>query len=171
MGRGTPGAKQRPEQGLFHQVRGMTEDTRKMREHEEGIGRKFGGKRPAIMEQQRSALSREKREVLENIRKLLDPRGLMKADPERLRRGMGGEQEMHHLLTLFYNALINGEVRNFRDFERYMAGFLKRTGQDPKYAPTAVTRMVNKITRERRGRLEHEFRNLAAIARGNSPYD
>jgi len=108
---------------------------------------------------------------LQEVQKIFNERNLLEQDRNRLNPS---QREVFDLRTIFFQALAEGQVRDFRDFRAYLERWLVETHQNPgaaAYAPKAVENLVRSFNPQQRQALEKRFRNLAILARGGDPYD
>ena len=85
------------------------------------------------------------------------------------------QKELFDLRMLFYNALSEGKIRNFQEFQQYLKNFLMETHRNPQqateYSAKAYWKFMRSLTNKQRETLGINIKNLAIIARGGDPYD
>jgi len=127
---------------------------------------------PGRLHQQQEAQRKTSMLELQKIQKILNERGLMQQNRERLPKE---QKELFDLRMLFYNALSEGKIRNFQEFQQYLKKFLMETHRNPQqateYSVKAYWKFMRSLTNKQRETLGINIKNLAIIARGGDPYD
>jgi len=126
---------------------------------------------PGRLHQQQEAQRKSSMFELQKIQKILNERGLMQQNRERLPKE---QKELFDLKMLFYNALSEGKIRNFQEFQQYLKKFLMETHKNPQqateYSANAYWKFMRSLTNKQREKLGINLKNLAIIARGGDPY-
>ena len=127
---------------------------------------------PGRLHQQQESQRKASIQELQKIQKILDERGVMQQNRERLPKE---QKELFDLRMLFYNALSEGKIRNFQEFQQYLKQFLMETHQNPRqateYSVKAYWKFMRSLNPKQREKLGITIKNLAIIARGGDPYD
>tara|TARA_Y100000310_G_C20659224_1_gene803730 strand:- start:779 stop:1315 length:537 start_codon:yes stop_codon:yes gene_type:complete len=108
---------------------------------------------------------------LQAIQKILNDRGEMDKPRDRLPKE---QKELYDLRMLFFQALQEGKIRNFKEFHNYLKNWLIETHKNPKMAEQATKaywKFMRTFSRTQREKLGIRFKKLAEIAVHGDPGD